>query len=200
MRILLTSTIKIPLSQSHKNLLEQKELTTMVEPDMITALSGIRSGGDAYTLYMDPMDLENLIELISSVASHEMKDSLLGKQFDQLSAYLDQILDEEWPMPAVWHSIRKWFHEDHAMSDKIQFEITETQRTLLIQYVSDTGISSWIEAGSKIDIDRYRISVNTHQLHELIDYVQFLVLQADQKKAKDQLRQLAAFLIEQQTE
>jgi hypothetical protein len=95
MRILLTSTIKIPLSQSHKNLLEQKELTTMVEPDMITALSGIRSGGDAYTLYMDPMDLENLIELISSVASHEMKDSLLGKQFDQLSAYLDQILDEE---------------------------------------------------------------------------------------------------------
>jgi hypothetical protein len=37
-------------------------------------------------------------------------------------------------------------------------------------------------------------------LHELIDYVQFLVLQADQKKTKDQLRQLAAFLKEQQTE
>jgi hypothetical protein len=38
------------------------------------------------------------------------------------------------------------------------------------------------------------------QLQETIDYVQFLVLQADQKKAKDQLRQLAAFLEEQQTE
>jgi hypothetical protein len=83
---------------------------------------------------------------------------------------------------------------------KIQFEITENQRTILIQYVSDMGISSWIEAGTKIDIDKYRISVNPHQLHELIDYVQFLVLQADQKKTKDQLRQLAAFLIEQQTE
>jgi len=85
------------------------------------------------------------------------------------------------------------------MSDTIQFEITETQRTILIQYVSDMGISSWIESGTKIDIDKYRISVNTHQLQELIDYVQFLVLQADQKKTKDQLRQLAAFLKEQQT-
>jgi hypothetical protein len=54
--------------------------------------------------------------------------------------------------------------------------------------------------GTKIDIDKYRISVNIHQLHELIDYVQFLVLQADQKKTKDQLRQLAAFLKEQQPE
>jgi hypothetical protein len=95
MRILLSSPIKIPLSQSHKNLLEQKELTTMVEPDMKIALSGIRSTGEAYTLYMDPMDLENLIEMISNVASHEMKNSQLGKRFDQLSAYLDQILDEE---------------------------------------------------------------------------------------------------------
>ena len=85
------------------------------------------------------------------------------------------------------------------MSDTIQFEITETQRTILIQYASDMGIASWIEAGTKIGIDRYRISVNTHQLQELIDYMQFLVLQADQKKTKDQLRQLAAFLKEQQT-
>ena len=88
------------------------------------------------------------------------------------------------------------------MSDPntIQFEITEAQHEILLSYVSDMGISSWIEAGTKIDIDKYRISVNTHQLNELIDYVQFLVLQADQKKAKDQLRQLAAYLEEQQTD
>jgi hypothetical protein len=86
------------------------------------------------------------------------------------------------------------------MTDKIQFEITETQRTILIQYVSDRGIASWIEAGTKIGIDTYRISVNSHQLQELIDYAEFLTLQADQKATKDQLRQLAAFLKDQQTE
>ena len=91
----MSSFIKIPLTESQKNLLQQKELTTMVEPEMKIALSGILSQGEQYYLSMDPMDLENLIEMISNVASHEIKDSKLGKQFDQLSAYLDQILDEE---------------------------------------------------------------------------------------------------------
>jgi hypothetical protein len=86
------------------------------------------------------------------------------------------------------------------MSDKIQFEITESQRTTLIYYVSDMSFSSWVKAGTKIDIDNYRVSVDMSQLQETIDYVQFLIFEADQKKAKDQLRQLAAFLIEQQTE
>jgi hypothetical protein len=86
------------------------------------------------------------------------------------------------------------------MSDKIQFEITENQRTTLIYYVSDMSFSSWVKAGTKIDIDNYRVSVDMSQLQETIDYVQFLIFEADQKKAKDQLRQLAAFLIEQQTE
>jgi hypothetical protein len=91
----MSSPIKIPLSESQKNLLQSKELTTMVEPEIKIALSAILSQGEQYTLCMDPMDLENLIEMICNVASHEIKDSKLGKQFDQLSAYLDQILDEE---------------------------------------------------------------------------------------------------------
>jgi hypothetical protein len=88
------------------------------------------------------------------------------------------------------------------MSDpiKIQFEITEAQRTILIQYVSDMRFSSWLDTGTKIDIDKYRISVETYQLQEMIDYLQFRVLQSDQKTTKDQLRELAAFLDEQQTE
>ena len=89
------SFIKIPLTESQKNLLQTKELIAMVEPEMKIALSAILSQGEQYYLSMDPMDLENLIEMISNVASHEIKDSKLGKQFDQLSAYLDQILDEE---------------------------------------------------------------------------------------------------------
>ena len=91
----MSSLIKIPLSQSQKNLLEQKELTTMVEPEIKMALSAIVSQGDHYYLNLDPMDLENLIEMIYNVASHEMKDSKLGKQFDQLCAYMEQYLDEE---------------------------------------------------------------------------------------------------------
>jgi len=91
----MSSPIQIPLSEFQKNLLQTKELTTMVEPEMKIALSAILSQGEQYYLTLDPMDLENLIEMISNVASHEMKDSKLGKQFDQLSAYLDQILDEE---------------------------------------------------------------------------------------------------------
>jgi hypothetical protein len=83
---------------------------------------------------------------------------------------------------------------------KIQFEITEAQRTTLIYYVSDMSFSSWVEAGTKIDIDNYRVTVDPSQLQETIDYVQFLMFEADQKKTKDQLRQLAAFLKEQQTE
>jgi hypothetical protein len=88
------------------------------------------------------------------------------------------------------------------MSDpiKIQFEITEAQHEILLYYVSDMRFSSWLDATTKIDIDKYRISVETYQLQEMIDYLQFLVLQADQETTKDQLRELAAFLEEQQTE
>jgi hypothetical protein len=85
------------------------------------------------------------------------------------------------------------------MSDpiEIQIEITEAQRTILIHNLSDVRFSFWLDEGTKIDIDKYRISVETYQLQEMIDYLQFLVLQADQKTTKDQLRQLAAFLEEQ---
>jgi hypothetical protein len=91
----MSTPIKIPLSESQKNLLQTKELTTMVEPEMKIALSAILSQEEQYYLNLDPMDLENLIEMINNVASHEIKNSRLGKQFEQLSAYLDQILDEE---------------------------------------------------------------------------------------------------------
>jgi hypothetical protein len=86
------------------------------------------------------------------------------------------------------------------MSDKIQFEITDAQHEILLYYVSDMRFSIWLDATTKIDIDKYRISVEPYQLQEMIDYLQFLVLQADQKTTKDQLRELAAFLEEQQTE
>jgi hypothetical protein len=88
------------------------------------------------------------------------------------------------------------------MSDpiEIQFEITEAQHEILLYYVSDMRFSSWLDAETKIDIDKYRISVEPYQLQEMIDYLQFLVLQSDQKTTKDQLRELAAFLEEQQTE
>ena len=92
---LMSSPIKIPLSPYQKNLLANKELTSMVEPEIKMALSAIASRGELYTLCMDPMDLENLIEMIYNLANHEIKDSKLGKQFDQLCAYLEKYLDEE---------------------------------------------------------------------------------------------------------
>jgi len=88
------------------------------------------------------------------------------------------------------------------MSDpiKIQFEITEAQNEILLYYVSDMRFSFWLDVTAKIDIDKYRISVETYQLQEMIDYLQFQVLQIDQQKTKEQLRELVAFLEEQQTE
>ncbi len=87
--------ITIPLSPYQKSLLQQKELTSMVEPEIKMALSAIFSKGEPYILRMDPMDLENLIEMIYNLANHEIKNSRLGQQFDQLCAYLEKYLDEE---------------------------------------------------------------------------------------------------------
>jgi hypothetical protein len=92
---LMSSPIRILLTESQKNLLQQKELTSMVEPEIKIALSAIFFKGEPYTLCMDPMDLENLIEMIGNVASHEIKNSRLGKQFEQLCAYMEKYLDEE---------------------------------------------------------------------------------------------------------
>jgi hypothetical protein len=89
------SFIKIPLTESQKKLLQTKELTTMVEPEMKIALSGILSKGEPYYLCMDPMDLENLIEMIYNVANHEAKSPKMVTQFDQLSAYLANFLGKE---------------------------------------------------------------------------------------------------------
>ncbi len=82
---------------------------------------------------------------------------------------------------------------------KIQFEITDTQHELLLYHVSDMSFSSWLNNGTRIDIDKYRISVDPLQLQEVIDYLEFLILEADQQKIKDQIRQLVAFLRDQQT-
>lgn len=81
---------------------------------------------------------------------------------------------------------------------RIQFEITDSQHELLLYYVSDMSFSSWLNNGTRIDIDKYRISVDPIQLQEMIDYLEFLILEADQQKTKDQIRQLAAFLRDQQ--
>jgi hypothetical protein len=91
----MSSPIKIPLNPYQKSLLQQKELISMVEPEIKMALSAIFSKGEPYTLCMDPMDLENLIEMLYNLANHEIKNSRLGKQFDQLCAYLEKYLDEE---------------------------------------------------------------------------------------------------------
>jgi len=90
----MSSFIKIPLTESQKNLLQQKELICMVEPDMARALSTILSKDNKYYLCMDPMDLENLIEMIYNVANHEAKSPRMVKQLDQLSGYLENFLDE----------------------------------------------------------------------------------------------------------
>jgi hypothetical protein len=77
------------------DLLQSKELTIYLEPEMKLALSAIVSKGEPYTLNMDPMDLENLIEMICNVSSHEEHNLKLVKQLDQLATYLEKYLDEE---------------------------------------------------------------------------------------------------------
>ncbi len=91
----MSDPIKIPLSESQKNLLQSKELTTYLEPEMKLAVSAIGSKGEPYTLSLDPMDLENLIEMICNVAGQEEYNLKLVKQLDLLATYLENILDEE---------------------------------------------------------------------------------------------------------
>lgn len=85
-------------------------------------------------------------------------------------------------------------------SSNIQFEITEDQRMILIHYVSDLDISSWIERGTKLAPDRYQITLSPEQLQEIIDTVEFLEYQADQQNTRRRLHQLGTYLNHQQIE
>ena len=91
----MSSPIKIPLSESQKNLLQSKELTCMVEPDMERALSTILSKDNKYLLSLYPKDLEDLIGTICFVSNHEEYNQKLVKQLDQLSDYLANFLDKK---------------------------------------------------------------------------------------------------------
>ena len=91
----MSGSIKIPLTESQKNLLQQKELTCMLEPEMEQAVSAILSQGDKYYLYLDPMDLENLVEMLCNVTNHEVNNPKLVRSFDKLITYLEKYLDEE---------------------------------------------------------------------------------------------------------
>jgi len=91
----MSDPIKIPLSESQKNLLQAKELTRMVEPDMVRTLSAIVSLGEANTLCIDPINLENLIEKISNVTDYEVHNSKMVKQYVLLSDYLANFLDKK---------------------------------------------------------------------------------------------------------
>lgn len=82
---------------------------------------------------------------------------------------------------------------------KIQFDITGTQRLLLIQYLSVVGFTSWLEEETKTGFNTYRISVDIHEFQEMIDHIDLLIFEADEQMTKDQLRQLAVILKEQQT-
>jgi hypothetical protein len=75
----MSSPLKIPLTESQKNLLQQKELTRMVEPDMERALSAILSKDNKYFLSLYPMDLEDLIGTICFVSNHEEYNLKLTK-------------------------------------------------------------------------------------------------------------------------
>jgi hypothetical protein len=91
----MSSPLQIPLTESQKNLLQTKELTTMVEPEMKIALSGILSKGEQSHLNLDPMDLKNLIEKIRLVTDYEVHNPKLVKQYVHLSAYLAKFLGEK---------------------------------------------------------------------------------------------------------
>ncbi len=77
------------------------------------------------------------------------------------------------------------------MSNKI--EITESQRSILVDYVGDWDITELVEAGEKIAGDKYRISVDCEQLEDMISSVQYLALKAESKDTAKELKQLANY-------
>jgi hypothetical protein len=91
----MSSPIQIPLTESQKNLLQQKELTCMVEPDMERALTAILSKDNKYFLYLYPKDMEDLIGTICFVSNHEEYNLKWVKQLDQLTVYFERFLDKK---------------------------------------------------------------------------------------------------------
>ena len=91
----MSSPIKIPLTESQKNLLQSIELACVVEPDVERALSAILSKDNKYFLNLYPNELEDLIDTICFVSNHEEYNLKWVKQLDQLSVYLEKYLDEE---------------------------------------------------------------------------------------------------------
>jgi len=91
----MSSFIKIPLTESQKNLLQQKELTRMVEPETKLALSAILFLGETNTLCIDPINLEHLIEKIRNVTDYEVYNPKLARQYARLSGYLTDFLDKK---------------------------------------------------------------------------------------------------------
>ena len=91
----MSSPLQIPLTESQKNLLQAKELTTYLEPEMKLAVSAIGSKGEPYIFSLDPMDLENLIEMICNVANHEEYNFKWVKQLGQLVVYFEKFMDKK---------------------------------------------------------------------------------------------------------
>jgi hypothetical protein len=82
------------------------------------------------------------------------------------------------------------------MHNKLQIEITESQRSILIDYVCDYEIEKWAKAGKKLTNDKYRLSVTGEQVDEMVAALQYLALKADNQSTRKRLNHLANYLEE----
>ena len=82
------------------------------------------------------------------------------------------------------------------MNNKLQIEITESQRSILINYVCDYEIEKWARAGRKLTNNKYRLSVTGEQVDEMIAALQYLALKADDRSTRKRLNHLANYLEE----
>ena len=82
------------------------------------------------------------------------------------------------------------------MNNKLQIEITERQRSILINYVCDYDIEKWAKAGRKLTNNKYCLSVTGEQVDEMIAALQYLALKTDDRSTKKRLNHLANYLEE----
>jgi hypothetical protein len=91
----MSSPIKIPLTESQKNLLQRDEISNLVEQGIRDSISTISSIDDSYVFNLSVRELFYLIDTIHFVSFHETNNPQWVEQLDDLSAYLEMHLDEE---------------------------------------------------------------------------------------------------------
>ncbi|MFH1616049.1 MAG: hypothetical protein ABIG61_13310 [Planctomycetota bacterium] len=86
--------IEIPISESQRKLLHETVKGDIMDEDIDRAISAVVSKEGKNYIYLDPLELEDLIGTICFISNHEKNNNKLVRQLENLADYLEKYLDE----------------------------------------------------------------------------------------------------------